>query len=426
MTSLLPDTASDSGRSTADVRRDLGHRRPLVLLATLAGAVAAASTLLVCMAIGVVGWFLTDAGAHGTPRDGLRVGALGWLMAHGSGIHVEGVLVSVVPLAVTMLSAVAIWRIGHRVGDSVSGHGPDADRIADGERDFTVPIAAALFSVGYVVTAVVTTTLAATPATAPDGARVIGWSLVLCAVFGAPAIAIGSGRAAIWAASVPVSVRAATAACRRVLVLWLGLSAVVFVVALAIDFGTAVNVMSQLHADAGDATLFTVLSGTVVPNAVAFSGSYLLGPGFSVGVNTLVSPSAVVMGPLPMFPLLAALPDNGPTSAWTSYLVVLPVLVACVAAARAQRLFPSLRWEEGAIRGCAGGVCAGALFGLLAAVAGGAVGPGRMREVSPFGFDVLVHAITAFGIGGLLGGLAMTWWQRRAAGRVGALAPADA
>jgi hypothetical protein len=26
---------------------------------------------------------------------------------------------------------------------------------------------------------------------------------------------------------------------------------------------------------------------------------------------------------------------------------------------------------------------------------------------------VLVHAITALGIGGLVGGLAMTWWQRR-------------
>jgi Flp pilus assembly protein CpaB len=34
--------------------------------------------------------------------------------------------------------------------------------------------------------------------------------------------------------------------------------------------------------------------------------------------------------------------------------------------------------------------------------------------------DVLVHAIAAFGLGGLLGGLAMTWWQRRAAA-----APAD-
>ena len=55
------------------------------------------------------------------------------------------------------------------------------------------------------------------------------------------------------------------------------------------------------------------------------------------------------------------------------------------------------------------------IFGGLAGLAGGAVGPGRMRDVAPLAGDVLVHAITAFGVGGLLGGLVMTWWQRRAA-----------
>ena len=90
---------------------------------------------------------------------------------------------------------------------------------------------------------------------------------------------------------------------------------------------------------------------------------------------------------------------------------------SAVAAARTQRRLPTLRWDEGALRGCAGGVAAGVLFGLVAALSGGAVGPGRMREVGPFAFDVLVHALTSFGVGGLVGGLAMTWWLRRAARR---------
>ena len=64
---------------------------------------------------------------------------------------------------------------------------------------------------------------------------------------------------------------------------------------------------------------------------------------------------------------------------------------------------------------------AGVLFGVLAALAGGAVGPGRMTDVGPLAFDVLVHAITAFGIGGLVGGLLMTWWQRRSRRRRAAL-----
>ena len=70
------------------------------------------------------------------------MGALAWLMAHGSGITVQGVAVGVVPLGLTAICAWSMWRVAHRVGDALSGHGPDADRISDGERDLTVPVAA--------------------------------------------------------------------------------------------------------------------------------------------------------------------------------------------------------------------------------------------------------------------------------------------
>ena len=98
MTAVLPDRT----RSAAEVGHDLRHKRPLVLLAPLAGVLAASGTLVVCLALGVAGWFLTDAGEHGAPRDGLRTGALAWLMAHGSGVHVEGVLVTLMPLGISL------------------------------------------------------------------------------------------------------------------------------------------------------------------------------------------------------------------------------------------------------------------------------------------------------------------------------------
>ena len=41
------------------------------------------------------------------------------------------------------------------------------------------------------------------------------------------------------------------------------------------------------YTDAGDATIYTALSATVVPNAAIFSASYLLGPSFAVGVDTV-------------------------------------------------------------------------------------------------------------------------------------------
>lgn len=409
MTSLLP------GPTSAPQARDLGHRSPLVPVALLGGALAAGALLVVCLALGVAGWFLADAGAHGAPRDGLRIGALAWLMGHGSGVVVDGTAVTLVPLGLSALCAWALWRIGHRVGDAISGHGPDADRIADGERDWTVPKAAAAFTAGYLLVAVVTLQVAGTEATSPSLARTVGWSVLLCAAFGWSALAVGSGRLAIWTQAVPPWLRAALGGGLRVLATFLVLSTVVLLVSLVIDLDAAVNVMSQLHTGAGDAAAYTVVTAVLIPNAALLTSSYLLGPGFLVGTGTLVSPSLVSLGPVPAFPLLAALPDEGPTPPWTAYVVLVPPVVAAVAAALAQRRVPTLRWDEGALRGCVGGVVAGVLLAVLTAVAGGAVGPGRMSDVGADAGQVLVHAVTAFGVGGLVGGLAMTWWQRRAA-----------
>src|SRR5215218_5828850 len=118
MTSLLSPRTSVP-RAVVDAR----HRRPLVLIGLLGGAAAAAGPLLVCLAVGVAGWFLSDAGAHGAPRAGLRAGAYAWLMGHGSGLDAAGVAVTAIPLGVSVVAAWAVWRIAHRVGDSVSGHG---------------------------------------------------------------------------------------------------------------------------------------------------------------------------------------------------------------------------------------------------------------------------------------------------------------
>jgi hypothetical protein len=412
MTSLLP--APRGTRARDDARADTAHRRPLVLLAALAGLGAAGATLVVCLAGGVVGWFLTDAGAHGAPRDGLRVGALGWLTAHGSGVYVAGTHVTAVPLGLSLLAAIVVWRLGLRLGDSVSGHGPDADAIADGMRDWTVAAATTVFTLGYAAVVVGTHHLAATPATAPSLTRTLVWTVLLCGLVGGTAIAVGSGRAAIWTSFLPMSVRAAAAGAWRILVWYAAVSAVVLGVALVVDWDGAVNVMSQLHTSPGAATLLIGLCLLVTPNATMFSGSYLLGPGFAVGTHTLVTPTAVVLGPLPMFPLLAALPDNGPTPGWTAALLALPPLVAAAAVYRTLGRYPTTRWDEAALRGVGAGFGCAVVFTVLAAVSGGVVGPGRMADVGPFVFQVLLHAIATFGIGGLLGALLATWRHRRA------------
>jgi hypothetical protein len=410
MTSLLPSPRRTASEGTRD---DAAHRRPLVVLAALAGIGAALATLLVCLAGGVIGWFLTDAGAHGAPRDGLRVGATGWLMAHGSGVRVEGVHVTAVPLGLSLLTALVLWRIGLRLGDSVSGHGPDADAIADGVRDWTVASATAVFGLGYLSVVGTTHRLASATATAPSLARASLWAVLLCVAVGGTAIAVGSGRAAIWTSFLPISLRAAAAAAWRTLVWYVVLSASVLTLALVVDWDGAVNVMAQLHTSPGAATLLVGLCLLVVPNATLFSGSYLLGPGFAVGTHTVVTPTAVVLGPLPMFPLLAALPDTGPTPAWTAAMLAAPPLVAALAVHRALRRYPTTRWDEAALRGAGAGLICAFAFALLAALSGGAVGPGRMADVGPFVFQVLLHGIATFGLGGLVGSMLATWRHRR-------------
>ncbi|MDT0185249.1 DUF6350 family protein [Microbacterium sp. ARD31] len=405
MTSLLtrPDHA----------RADAARPRPLVLIATLGGVLAALGPLVVLAAVGIIGWFATDAGVHGAPRDGMRVGALVWLAGHGSGFTVLGARVTIVPLGVTAVAVWSMWRLGHRVGDSVSGHGPDADRISDGERDFTVPTAIALFFAGYAVVAVVVASLAAGATADPSVPRVLAWTFVLTALVAAPAIAVGSGRAAIWAAFTPPTVRAGAAVAGAVLSSFLVVSALVFLVSFALSFDEAATMTSRLHPSPSEAGLYALANAAFLPNAALFSGAWLLGPGFAVGGATLVSPGAVVLGPLPVVPLLAALPAAGTPAGWVGAAMVLPPLLSAVAAFRRLRR-RTLPWDQVVLAGCGGGLVAGFGFALLAARAGGAAGPGRMRFVGPFVPDVLVHAVTACGVGALLGACAVVLLERRA------------
>lgn len=408
-----------SSRSTFSASRpspttpDGEVQRSLALVAVRGGVLAAGAPLGILMMAALVGWFLTDGGAHGAPRDALRVGALGWLMAHGSGVHVNGTAVTALPLGLTALVAYAAWRAGQRTGERLSSHGPDAYALADGERDLTVPAGVTVFTVAYVVVAIVVAVVAGSVQTQPSLSAVLLWSLLLAGGVGGAGIAIGSGRASVWLGHVPEPLRDALAVAVRVLAWLLAVSTLLFLAALLADGGAALSVLSQLGTDLAGGTAYVVLSLLVVPNAAVFAGSYLLGPGFTVGTGTLVSPTVVALGPVPMFPLLAALPDNGATPVWPPFLMALPPIAAAVAVARSRHRRPTTDWDVGAVRGLSAGVVAALFFAALAALAGGAVGPGRMADVGPLVGSVLVHGIVALGIGGLVGGVVGTWLTRR-------------
>lgn len=386
--------------------------RPALSWGLAYGLRALAGPLVVAAVLGLLSWYLSDAGAHGSARDAVRHGVVGWLVGHGSGFTVDGVAVTVVPLAVTAAIAWWVWRSAVRLGERVWAHGPDAHRIGDGERDWTVPVALLGFGVAYLAGVVTVANLVSGPTFDPRLGRVLGVSLVLVLLVAGSGVAAGSGRAAAWVSQLPPVARHAVSTARRVLVWWLLACLVLVVGALGVGLGDALDSLEALDLSAGETVQVLVLNLAFVPNAALLGGAFLLGPGFGVGAGTLVAPSGVVLGPLPLMPLLAALPDPGAAPGWWAAWPVVPVVVAASAAWRHQGERPTLRWDEGVLRGCGAGLLAAAGFALLSTLAGGAMGPGRLRETGVAAGEVALHGFVWLGLGALLGGLAITWWQR--------------
>lgn len=399
MTDLLPPSARDDGPLPP-----MPEGLPAIG-AAVAGVAAAGSVLLCCAALALAGWFASDAGSHGDTRDAIRVGADAWLLAHGAHLELSTASISVVPLGLTLFCAYVTFRLGRWAGTTAA--------VEDVRGLLT---ATAVLAGMYAVVTTLTAVLASLEHAQPHlGLASVG-GFVLAAVAGGPGLLAGSGRWPAWRGRVPDFAVAVGTGAASVVLLMLASGALLVTLALALDLGPAANVLSRLHADASGGLLYTVVVAAVAPNAALLAGSYLLGPGFMVGTGTLVSPSAVVLGPVPAFPLLAALPDEGATPWWTAVLVALPVLLSATAAALMLRRHPVPQYELGAARGLAAGVVGAAGFTLLAGLAGGSAGPGRMADIGALLGQTALAAVVAMGVGGLVGGVAATWWLRRGMG----------
>ena len=399
MTDLL---SAASNRIAPAKGTDPSARRPLWLSAGFAGVVASGAVLVGLMALGLVGWFASDAGAHGDTRDALRVGADAWLLGHGAHLRLDGATVTVVPLGLSIFCVYVAFRLGRWASltsapEDLAGTG----------------LAAVVLAGLYGVVAVVTAVLASLESAELTLGRAFVGGFVVALVGGGAGLLTSSGAWAVLRARVPETVRAVLGGALAIVLLFLAAGSTLVVAALLLDLGEAANVLSRLHPDAAGGALYTVVVAGVAPNAALLGGAYLLGPGFAVGTGTIVSPAMVVMGPVPAFPLLAALPAAGPGPAWATALVGVPVLLAAVAGVLVVRRHPDPGFEVGAGRGLAAGVLGGVLVALLVHTAGGSVGPGRMADLgAPFA-EVLLAASAALGIGGLVGGVAATWWLRR-------------
>lgn len=398
----MTDLLTPATRTTSSATTKGGVQRPLALGAAAAGLISAGSVLTAAMAVGLVAWFASDAGAHGDTRDALRVGADGWLLAHGSGLDLAVASVTMVPLGLTALCGYVAYRLGRWAA---------ATSAVDDLR--TLGLGTVVMAGVYGVVVVITAVLASVDAAQPRLGRAFAGGVLVAVLGGGPGLLAGSGLSPRVRSRLPETlVAVATGAAAGVLMMFAA-AALLLAVSLGLDFGSAANVLSLLRTDAPAAALYTLVVAAVTPNAVLMGTSYLVGPGFAVGTGSLVAPTAVVLGPLPAFPLVAALPADGPTPWWATWLVVAPVLAGLAAALLMTRRFPVRSYELGALRGAGAGAGSGLALTLLVGLAGGAVGPGRMADIGAPMLDLAVSATVSMGIGGVFGGLLATWLLRR-------------
>src|SRR5204863_96809 len=84
---------------------------------------------------------------------------------------------------------------------------------------------------------------------------------------------------------------------------------------LALAAGSASQMVRDYHTGVVGQSGLVAVSLVYAPNVAVWAASYLVGPGFVLGVGTKVSAGAVVLGPVPALPILAAVPRS-PLPTW--------------------------------------------------------------------------------------------------------------
>lgn len=170
----------------------------------------------------------------------------------------------------------------------------------------------------------------------------------------------------------------------------IGAAAVVLALTMIVSFSRIIALYQSLHTEVLGGISLTLAQLAFLPNAVIYTMSWLVGPGFALGTGSSVSPIGTQLGPIPAIPILGALPES--TSAFGYIGLLVPVVIAFLTGAIVR---PALRPYSPALRvGVAVGigVVAGVILGLLAAISAGAAGPGRLVDVGP---DALLVGLVA-------------------------------
>lgn len=355
--------------------------------------------LVLSVGVAVTGWL---AGNGGSLAGAVRAGAAGWLMAHGSGLQTPHATLTIVPVGWSLVVAAVVWSASAWVARTA---------VLDGSR--SVVVVTATMAACYAAMATLIAVLVTTDDVAVSPPRALAGSLLLVAVVAGPCLAARTGVAEASAAGWSPALRAVLRGSAAVVACLVAAGALLVTVSLLADFGQAATVASALDSGVAGGAVLTALQVLLLPNAALLGVSYLVGPGFVIGTDTLVTPAGASLGQVPALPMLAALPPDGAAPSWAMALLGAPAGAGAIGALVALRAAPAGTLGSGLLRGGAAGLLGGAGAGLLTALGGGSVGPGRMSEVGALVWECAGAGAGAAAIGAALASGVHVWWRRR-------------
>jgi hypothetical protein len=309
--------------------------------------------------------------------------------------------VSLLPLGLVLLPAALIERAGRWM--THEGHVSSLLEVTPAAVSIALPYA--LFT-GAV--ALASGTSVATPSLWQ--AATMGFLIALFAS------AFGAARAiAPWrklAMRVPPRPRSLILAMFAALALLIVCGAILGALSLSVHISAYKQAVAALNPGIIGSVLLLLASLCYLPNSVIWAIAYMLGPGFSFGIGTAVSPSGSALGALPAFPMLAALPVGTQAAfpAWLGFFVlVMPYLAGALAGLMTVRIAPTPSLEAAPLWGLVAGSLTAVVIGFGAKFAGGSLGAGRLASVGPAGGEVGLVAVLEVGVTAALVAGAANW-----------------
>ena len=361
----------------------------------IAGVVSALAGFVLALGGAALGWIDAPDIDFTTV---LSVGGRLWLLAHGVPASFGPASVSLTPLGFTgLLLLICAALAGFAAHQVVLGAGEAP--LVGRRSEWTLKVTG-LFLLGYL--SVTMAVAALSLGSAGMGRALVGGSLV-----GGIGAILGAARRLAWRPTLtwPVFARAIPRAVGASVLLVLSGGAVVAGTAIVHSWRRVAHLHDALHAGTAGGILLIVLQLAYLPNFVLWAASWLLGAGFAVGTDTLVSPGANQSGLLPTIPVFGAVPQNTVASRASFWWLLIAVAAGVVAAVVVLRSRRRARFDETAVVGGLSGVASGLLVVGLAWLATGGLGIDRMADLGPRLGALIVVAPTSLGLAGLVTGL---------------------